>query len=307
MSKEISQKRTTFIASLGLLLVTIIWGFAFVVVKNSLDIVPPIYMMAFRFTIATAGLIILFFKKLIKMTKSELIHGVIIGLCLFAAYAFQTIGLVYTTAGKNAFLTTFYVILVPFINWIIVKRKPDFYSILAAFISIVGIGLLSLRGDLTMNIGDILTLICGICYALQIVYIAHYSQHDSPIVLTVIQLAVAAILSWIIAPFYDGAFPTHAFSDKSVIISMLYLGIFSSMIAFLLQTVCQKYTPPSTASIIMSFEAVFGVLFGVLFLHEGMTIRTTIGCILMFVAVIISETKLSFLHKKPNISVKNEK
>lgn len=292
------KKNLTVIASLGILFVTVIWGFAFVVVKNSLDAVPPLYMMAFRFSIAGIMLSLVFCRRFASLNKAAVKHGVGIGIALFLAYAFQTIGCKYTTAGKNAFLTTFYVILVPFINWALVKNKPDFYSLFAAVLSITGIGLLSLRGDLTMNIGDVLTLICGFCYALQIVFIARYSQNDDPVMLAVLQIVVSAVLSWIAALLFEGPVPVAAVKDTGVIGSMLYLGLLSTMVAFLLQNVCQKYTPPSTASILMSFEAVFGMLFSVIFLREPLSLRGFIGCILMFVAVIVSETKLSFLRPR---------
>ena len=292
------KKNLTVIASLGILFVTVIWGFAFVVVKNSLDAVPPLYMMAFRFSIAGIMLSLVFCRRFASLNKAAVKHGVGIGIALFLAYAFQTIGCKYTTAGKNAFLTTFYVILVPFINWALVKNKPDFYSLFAAVLSITGIGLLSLRGDLTMNIGDVLTLICGFCYALQIVFIARYSQNDDPVMLAVLQIVVSAVLSWIAALLFEGPVPVAAVKDTGVIGSMLYLGLLSTMVAFLLQNVCQKYTPPSTASILMSFEAVFGMLFSVIFLREPLSLRGFIGCFLMFAAVIVSETKLSFLRPR---------
>lgn len=286
-----THKSISIISSIGLLLVTIIWGFAFVVVKNSLDYIPPIYMMAFRFSIAAVVLSIIFFKKFKSMNKATFLHGIGIGIFLALAYAFQTIGCKYTTAGKNAFLTTIYVILVPFLNWLIAKRKPDVYSIIAAILSVIGIGFLSLRGDLTINIGDFLTLICGLCYALHIVYIARYSSQDDPILLTILQLATTAVLSWIFAPIMDGAFPLQGLQEKGVIISMLYLGLLSTMAAFLLQNICQKYTPPSMAALLMSFESVFGVIFSVIFLHEILTTRSIIGFVLMFAAILISELK----------------
>lgn len=285
-----NKKTVTLLASFGLLFVTIIWGFAFVVVKNSLDSIPPIWMMVFRFTIAAVCLCIIFFRRLLKCNLKTFIHGIIIGLTLFFAYAFQTIGCKYTSAGKNAFLTTTYVILVPFVNWALYKKKPAFISVIAAFLSLAGIALLSLRGDFSMNIGDILTLICGICYALQIVFIARYSSDDDPILLSIIQIALTAILSWIIAPLADGPFQLQGLKSQGLIASMLYLGLLSTMLAFLLQTVCQKYTQPSLAAILMSFESVFGMLFSIIFLHELFTIRIASGCLLMFISVILSET-----------------
>ena len=293
------QKRIiTLAAASGLILVTIIWGAAFAVVKNSLDYVPPIYMMAFRFTIAGIVMSLVFIKKLLRIKKDELIHGVGIGVFLFLAYAFQTIGCNYTTAGKNAFLTTIYVILVPFLNWILIKRRPDIFSIIAALLSITGIGLLSLEGDFTMNIGDVLTLICGFCYALQIIFIAQWSQNDDPVLLAIIQIIVAALLSWITAPFIDGDMNWHVLSSGNVILSMMYLGLLSTMVAFALQTICQKYLAPSLAALLMSFEAVFGALSGVIFLGEIIPPRGIVGCALMFSAIVISETKLSFLRRR---------
>lgn len=286
-----TNKTISIISSIGLLFVTIIWGFAFVVVKNSLDYIPPIYMMAFRFSIAALVLSLIFINKFKNMNKATFLHGIGIGVFLALAYAFQTIGCQYTTAGKNAFLTTIYVILVPFLNWFIAKQKPDIYSIIAAFLSIIGIGFLSLRGDLTINIGDFLTLICGLCYALHIVYIARYSSNDDPILLTILQLATTAVLSWIFAPIMDGPFPLQGLQADGVIISMLYLGLLSTMAAFLLQNICQKYTPPSMAALLMSFESVFGVIFSVIFLKEILTTKSIIGFALMFSAILISELK----------------
>ena len=292
------QKRIiTLAAASGLILVTIIWGAAFAVVKNSLDYVPPIYMMAFRFTIAGIVMSLVFIKKLLRMKKEELIHGVGIGVFLFLAYAFQTIGCNYTTAGKNAFLTTVYVILVPFLNWILIKRRPDIFCVIAALLSITGIGLLSLEGDFSMNKGDVLTLICGFCYALQIIFIAQWSQNDDPVLLAIIQIIVAALLSWITAPFIDGDMNWSVLSSGNVILSMMYLGLLSTMVAFALQTICQKYLAPSLAALLMSFEAVFGALSGVIFLGEIIPPRGIVGCALMFFAVVLSETKFSFLFK----------
>ena len=293
-----NKKLITFAAASGLILVTIIWGAAFAVVKNSLDYVPPIYMMAFRFTIAGIVMSLVFIKKLLRIKKDELIHGVGIGVFLFLAYAFQTIGCNYTTAGKNAFLTTVYVILVPFLNWILIKRRPDIFSIIAALLSITGIGLLSLEGDFSMNKGDVLTLICGFCYALQIIFIAQWSQNDDPVLLAIIQIIVAALLSWITAPFIDGDMKWSVLGNKDVILSMLYLGLLSTMVAFALQTICQKYLAPSLAALLMSFEAVFGALSGVIFLGEIIPPRGIVGCALMFFAVVLSETKFSFLRRR---------
>ena len=305
-----NKNTLAWLSGIGLILVTIIWGVAFVVVKNTLDVIPAVYLVALRFTVATFALCLLFAPRLKNINKSTFLHGLGIGVFLFLGYTFQTIGCKYTTAGKNAFLTTIYVILVPFINWGLTKKRPDAFSVVAAILSVVGIGLLSLRGDLSMNIGDVLTLVCGLGFALQIVFIARWSQEDDPILLTIIQIGVTAVFSWILAPFIDGKLPVEAIKNSEVIKGILFLALFSTMLCFLLQNVCQKYLRPSTAALLMSFESVFGVLSGVIFLHEVMDFKGILGCVLMFIAVVTSETKFSFitdkLHKKTKKTVKSE-
>lgn len=293
----LKEKKIQIAASFGLLSATIIWGFAFVVVKSSLDIVPPVYMLAFRFTIGAAGLMLIFHKKLRQLTRRTIGHGAVLGLFIFLSYLVQTVGCKYTTAGKNAFLTTTYVILVPFIYWILNKKKPDAYCVSAAVLALTGIGLLSLQGDLSVNIGDALTLLCGIGYAVHIVLVDRYTEREDPILLTVLQLGFAAVFSWILAPIAEGGLPVGAF-QSDMVISMLYLGLLSTMAAYLLQNVGQKYTQPSTAALLLSMEAVFGVLFSMIFLGERMSARMSIGCVLILSAVILAETKLDFLKKK---------
>lgn len=299
-----STKIQTAASSFGLIFTTLIWGFAFVIVKNSLDYVPPVYMLAFRFTIAALVIPLIFIKKLKHINMNYIINGGILGFFLFLAYSFQTIGLQYTTAGKNAFITTIYVILVPFLNWVFTKKRPDMYAVAAGILGITGIGLLSLQGDLSVNKGDVLTLVCGLCYAIHIVFISRYTEDQDPAILTIIQLAAAALFSWIFAPLYDGAFPVEAVKNPSVIGSMLYLGLLSTMVAFLLQTTCQKYLPPSTAALLLSLEAVFGVFFSWLVLKEYLTLRMGIGCFLIFTAVILAETHFDFLKTKKKITVR---
>lgn len=287
--KMTKEKRYSLMAGAGMLLCAFIWGFAFVVVKTSLDIVPPLYMMAFRFTIAFFGLCIVFHKRWKKITKRTVRCGAVIGIFLFLAYLAQTIGCQYTTAGKNAFLTTSYVILVPFVHFLVSKRKLNRYHLIAAFLALTGIGLLSLQKENGMNIGDVLTLVCGVLFTLQIVAIDIYTEKEDPILLTVLQIGFAAFFSWILAPFAEGM-PGKIAGNPQLVGSMLYLGIFSTMIAFLLQNVCQKYTHPATAAVLLSMESVFGALCSSFFIGEQMTPRMIAGCILMFAAILLSET-----------------
>jgi drug/metabolite transporter (DMT)-like permease len=207
---------------------------------------------------------------------------------LFVSYLLQTYGVKYTTASKNAFITTLYVIIVPFLHWFFNKKRPSVNNIGAAVIAVFGLALISLEGDLSINIGDLLTLFCGLFFAFHIVFVDRYTNHHDPVRLTVIQMVVAAILSWVLAPIMEG---TQDFTviNGSMLVGLLYLGIFSTMICFLLQNVGQKHLSPNTTSIILSFEAVFGLVFSVIFLEEEVTPKLMAGCILLFSSVILSE------------------
>jgi len=290
---------TSFLASVGLIFVTIIWGFAFVVVKDSLDSIGPVWMVAFRFSIAAIVLSLFTIKRFKNKTRHDWVNGLVTGFFLYAAYLTQTIGCNYTTAGKNAFLTTVYVMLVPLLSWPLYKKRPGWYVFVAAAMSLTGIGLLSLgNGDTGINIGDVLTLVCGLFYALHILWTEKCNKEGCDVIfLTVQQFIFASIFAWLTAPVMDGAFPLEGISDEKVIGAMLYLGLLSSLLAFLLQNISLKYLPGPLASLFMSFESVFGILFSVIFLHEAVTPKMWIGCVLIFIAVVMAETKFDFRKK----------
>jgi len=288
-------KRSSLFADISLLLVAIIWGGGFIAVKDSLDVLTPYYQMALRFSISTLLMYIVFYNKVKKINKNQFKHGAIIGVFLFLGFAFQTVGIKYTTAGKSAFLTAVYVVLVPFLQWIIIKRKPDNYSIVGAVICLLGISFLTLQGGFSLNYGDGLTLICAFAFAGQILAIGKYVELDDPLILTIVQLGVAAVLSLIVALVFE-PIPTHM--NLRAISSILYLAVFSTTLAFLVQNIAQKYTSSTHAAIILSLESFFGAVFSVFFFNEIFNIAMIAGCILIFIAIITTETKLDFLKKR---------
>lgn len=291
-NERMNKKLIGILASGGLILTSAIWGFAFVVVKDSVDTIPPVYMVSIRYTIAAVLLGFVLIPQFKKLNRYYWIHGAVTGLMLALGYITQTIGCKYTTAGKNAFLTTIYVILIPLISWPLNKKRPHFVVFLSAVMALVGIGLLALRnegGVLGFNVGDILTLICGLFYALHIIFTAKFSQDKNPLILTWIQFIVAAVFSWAVSPLIDGSFSVALLKSSRVIFSMLYLGIFSSLVAFLLQNICLKYMESSLASLFLSLESVFGIIFSTIFLRERMTLVMIIGCVLIFAAITIAD------------------
>jgi len=284
-------------ARIAILLATLIWGTSFIVLKDALDGIDTFFLLALRFSIAALVLVLVFIKKLKKINKSYIIYGCLAGAFLTFSYVFQTIGLDYTTPGKNAFLTTIYCILVPFIYWIVKKVKPDAFNYIAAIICIIGIGFVSLDGNLSMGFGDVMTLIGGFGFALHMVLLAVATKDRDPFLLTCIQFVSAAVFLWILTALF-GEVPSAQVLSGSALFEIIYLAVFASALAMLLQAIGQKYTPASQVAVLMTLESVFGVVFSVIFYHEVLTPKLVVGFILIFIAVLTSETKLSFLRRK---------
>ncbi len=281
-----------------IVLATLIWGSSFVVMKDTLSALPTFYLLAFRFTGAAVVLGLVFWKRWRVCDRQYLLGGTVMGFCLFTAYTFQTFGLERTTSGKNAFLTAVYCVIVPFLYWIIAKKRPDRYNVAAALLCIAGIGLVSLNGDLSVNAGDMLTLIGGFFFAAHIVAVAKFSEGRDIFLLTTLQFASFAVFSWIGALLTAGPVPAEALARPDMLWKMAYLVVFASCGALLFQNIGQKYTAPATAGVLLSLEAPFGVLFSILLADERVTPLMGVGFALIFVAVICSETKFSFLQKK---------
>ena len=276
----------------------IIWGSSFFIMKGAVDIIPTFYLLAIRFTGGAVLLALVCWKKWrMHFTRDYLWRGAVIGAFLFLAYSVQTFGLMGTTPSKNAFLTAVYCVLVPFLYWIAVKKRPDRYNILAAVLCVAGVGLVSLTNDFTITWGDGLTLVCAFFYAAHIVAVAKVSPAKDIYLLTVFQFAFAALYAWICGALFQELPPASVISSD-LIIQMAYLVVMATTVALLFQNVGQVWSDPSSAAVILSLESVFGVLFSVLFYGDPVTGQLLAGFALIFVAVVCSETKFSFLRKK---------
>ncbi len=283
-------KGISILARIALVTATVIWGASFVIMKNTLDAMPSFYLLAIRFTMATVVLSLIFMPKLKKLNKEYLIGGGIMGAFIFMAYGLQTVGLVYTTPGKNAFLTACYCIIVPFLYWFTSGKRPDAYNLTAAAMCVIGVWLVSVNpaSEAGINRGDVLTLACSFMYACHIIAVNKYGEDKDIILLTILQFATAAIGFWIFGLVFED-FPQTV--GPEAITSLLFLGLMATAAALLLQNIGQKYTPPATAALLLSLEAVFGVLFSVVFAQEPISVPVILGFGLIFAALVISETK----------------
>lgn len=274
-----------------------IWGSSFFIMKDALDQLPVQYLLAIRFTAGAVLLGLFCWKKWRTCTPDYLWRGAVIGGMLYAAYSIQTYGLALTTPSKNAFLTAVYCVLVPFLYWAFAKIRPDRYNVLAAVLCVTGVGLVSLTGDLTVSPGDGLTLVCALFYAMHIVAVAKVSPGRDIYLLTVFQFAFAGLFAWIGGGLTE-VFPAQALAKPEVLLPLAYLAVMATTVALLFQNVGQVWSDPASASVILSLESVFGVLCSVLFAGDRVNGRMLAGFALIFVAVVCSETKFSFLRKK---------
>lgn len=271
-----------------LLLTALIWGSAFAIVKNTLDSFPPAAIITMRYTIATLLTGVAFRRHLRGLKRGDVARGAVVGLFLCSAYIVQTIGLQYTTAGKNAFLTAIYVLLVPFGAFFLFKQKLRRANFFAAAMMVAGIGMLSLDGEGGgLNIGDALTLVCGFLFAAHIIAVERCQKKTNAYALIVLQFAFCAVFAFLYYLLFERDLPL-AFTRGSIG-GLLYLAIFSTTIAMSLQNIGQSMAPASHASILLSLESVFGVIFSCIILKEVVTAQMAAGFVIIFAAVLVSE------------------
>ena len=283
------QKNQALLGKLALLATAILWGTSFVVLKNTLDSIGTLWVLALRFTFSALIMLCVTFRSVRHASKRCLKGGAWMGAALAAAYIVQTYGLVYTTPGKNAFLTSTYCVLTPFFSWVVYRRRPELSHLIAAVLCVAGIGFISLSESFTeVNGGDLLTLGCGVFYSIHILLIEHFSDSGDAATLSTLQFAVAAGICWIGALLFEkppADVPAEAW------LSIAYLTVMCTVVCFFLQAWGIRRTPVTTAAMIMTLEAVFGVLISILFYHEVVTPKIALGFALVFAAVLMAELR----------------
>lgn len=290
------RRMKKYIGILGLLTVAVIWGTGFVATAVALDNYTPFQILAIRFTVAFLILLGMNITKIKTISKKSFKRGSLLGVFLFLAFAFQTVGLQFTTPSKNAFLTAVNVIIVPFLGFLIFKKKIPIKGVVGSFVTLIGIALLSLTSSLGgINLGDMLTLVCAVFFALQIFVTDFFVDEEETWVLMLLQMGSAAALSWLTIFITGEGLPSI---KMETVFPVLYLGIASTLIAYFLQTASQKYTTSSQAAVILSTEAFFGMLGSVLLLGEQVSINMLIGSIFIFIGILIVELDIPQFAKK---------
>lgn len=303
------ESKLNVLGSLLLLSATVVWGTSFFILKQTIQKAPAFYILAIRFLASGAILALIFIRKLKGLSKGTLVRGFVIGLVLALAYLIQTEGLKHTTPSRSAFLTASYCVMCPFIIWLFYKIAPKSYHIISAVLCIAGIGLIALSGGAdetgeNILLGDGLTLISAIFFGLQIIFIERAQQKgDDSTQLLITELLSTGLIIGAASLVFElpvGGIEAYALG-KDVFFDVAYLTIVCTLFAQLALIIGQKFTTVNQAAIILSLEAVFGTLFSVILGNEKLSAWLIVGFVLVFVAMIISETKpdvFAFVRKR---------
>ena len=285
------EKKTEYLAIGSLFLATIVWGWGFIFSNMALEAgLRPAAIMFTRFTLA-ALLMWIAFRKTIRANyrKGQWKSGFLTGGFLFLGFFIQILGLERSTPSNNAFITGAYVVMVPFILWIALKKKPKPVIFFSSFLSLGGVAVLSVdpSGGFSMNLGDLLTLVSALFFALQIVSTGVFAPSVHHLVLVFTQFTTAAILS--LAVFLLGDRDFSGFTGLRGAGSVLFLGTFSTFLCYFLQTYAQRFVASSKAGIILGMEALFGTVFSVIVGYDQPNPRMVLGGIMMLTSIVLPE------------------
>lgn len=298
--------KSEIIGMIELLICSMIWGLAFVAQKKASENITPLYLNGIRFLIAGILLIpivIYVIKKKTSTTlsvKKTILIGFLTGLFLAIASNIQQFGVERTTAGKAGFLTAMYIILVPIFTFFVFKKKLTYMQITGIVVAVVGVGLISLKNDFTINVGDLLCMLGAVFFTIEIMIVDYYSKKIDPFLLSMICFITVGILSLSFAiPFETKTFSFEKLGNA--IIPLLFLAIGSSCIAYTLQNLGQKRIDGTPASLLLSLESVFALIFGIIIMSDRLNIKEWIGCIILLSGVFIVQIFAS--NKEESVSL----
>lgn len=292
------EKKKMLLADMALLLAAAIWGVGFVVGDIAAERFPTFWIMAVRFSGAAVCMGILFRRAVKNSTKADLRAGVTIGLLLFAAQPLQIIALRYTTPSKQAFLVTSYVVIVPFVSWLILRKRPQTKAFAAGALALLGIGLISLSGSLRIEFGDLLSLLFAAVYSFLIVATGICAKKANPLAMSFYQYLTAGVLALAVTLLLEDrptAFPLLGIG------AMVYLIFGNTVIAYTLQNTAQRYTTDTHSAILLSMESVIGYFCGVVLYGDPFTVRVLLGGGFVFAAILLSVLQWEKIFAKKNI------
>jgi len=269
-----------------MMLVALIWGVTFVLVKNALADIGPFLFLGIRFVLAFLVLAVFSFRNIIKVEASTIMAGCLLGFFLFIGYVFQTVGLQYTSSSNAGFITGVSVVLVPIMFYIKRRSWPDWQTTLTVIMAAAGLFLLSVpAGKFELGYGDLLVLICAFGFALHIVFVSKYSYRHNAVAITGVQILFVGILCLVIGLSTE---PIPKQMGADTILAILVTSIFATSLAFLLQNYLQQFSTPTRFAVVLTSEPVFAALAGFIWAHEILTARAYTGAVLILLAMLLS-------------------
>jgi drug/metabolite transporter (DMT)-like permease len=290
-----------YTGEIALLFNTLIWGGTFALIKNAFNDISPLLFLGLRFGIAALIFLPFVYSSLKRTNKKTLIAGSILGLFYFAGFTAQSLGLNLTTATKSGFITGTFVVFIPILQLIIEKRKPKWFNILSVLLVLIGLILLSSKGENALdfikqlgsdfNLGDLLTLICALLFAFQVVYVDVFTKKYDYLPMVFIQLLITGLGGFVLSFLFSvtSLEPVKLTINGNLIFAILYTSIFASILATIIQLKYQKTVSPTKAGIIFSIEPIFAAVFAYFLLNEKISNFGLVGCVLIFIGLIVSE------------------
>lgn len=286
----------SYFADLILLWVTFVWGATFVMVKNAIAVLPPFSFNAIRFSLAALALACLIWlghrSVLARWDRHLFKGGGQIGLWLFAGYAFQTFGLLFTTSAKAGFITGLSVVMVPLLAYWLLRQRMGKGTLAGVCIAAVGLALLTLQKAEAVNIGDLLILLCAFSFAMHIITVSRYAARYPALLLGFVQIATVALLNAIAALLFEPwnqVWQKQVLTSREVGTALLVTSLFATAFAFVAQSHFQKYTTPTRTALIFSLEPVFAALTAYFWAGEVFTPREFSGSLLILAGMILAE------------------
>ena len=274
------------LAAIALISVAVTWGAAFVLMKPAIERQPIFNFLAFRFTVAVIVMVLVRPSVLKKFNKKLVLHGSLLGLALGGGYVTQTIGLHYSTAAITGFFTGLYVALTPLLAWILLRNKVSRKALIGVVLATVGLAILS-SGAIEFGWGEVALLACALLFALHIVGLGQWSSNHDSYALTIVQLTVCGILSWVGAFTWEGGVQTPP--DASVWFAIIFCAVLATALAFFVQTWAQAFLDPSRVAIILTTEVVWAAVIAYGIGQEKPTVLSLLGGSVMLMAMLIVE------------------
>jgi drug/metabolite transporter (DMT)-like permease len=289
------KNRTMILADTSLVLVALVWGANFVIMKDALQHITPFAYLGLRFSLGTIILAAIFWRKMLCINKDHLKWGLLAGFLLFTGFAFQTIGLLHTTPAKSGFITGTAVVIVPFFYYLVTKDHPGRFAIAGGFLALAGLYFLSSNGSSStegffLQFGDLLTFVSAFFFAAHIVTLGIMTAGRDTLTLSVIQLAVTGFCSTLMAVAFE-PLANLVVRSPAIWAAILYAVIFCTIGAFVAQTAAQKHTHSTHAALILSSEAAFAGIFSFFFWGEAFTLPMFFGIFLIFTGIVITVLK----------------